>query len=313
MPTSLVSAGGSRGTQETGSDVNTGLVNNILTIANRQIQGEVAKQKSKDFIQGKARVAQGESLRDVQQSSGIMNKIFGEGATVQGARAQTVLQASDAHTLNMQQNMHKFKDQPTEVFIAAQEEYVTENLLTGDPDADALITLAASESISKATGIHAQQHAMYIQEKNRIEFENTGMTSSELLSSTLKDETISTANKIKQAHSTAERLTQLPNQSDEAYRKSIANIVLTELKNDHSELYKAATTGELVIDGQVVQTNTPIQFDAATTSSLKEEFSKHQARVDTDLRMQQGQLRSEVQNTFLNPTATNTEAEEALR
>lgn len=274
MPLGLVGPGGSRGVQETGAEINASLTNKIIASANQLQQGQVQKVRTQQYIQGRAAIKAGQSIQEVREAGPILNRIFGGGATLAGAQAQAIVQAGDAHALSMQENMHKYREQDTPSFVAAQEKYVTDNLLTGDESTDTLITLAAGESIAKAASVHMKQHAVFVQEKNRIEYENTVSGASALLQNSLEDKSMTTQDKVDALYTMQERMQQQPGQSFEAWQRSLSTVMQDEIQRGNVAFYEALVGDSMSIDGFEIDTGKGMLFDADTTMAMEQMYAK---------------------------------------
>ena len=283
-----------------GGDVVDTLTSGIIRLSQEQAGQSIQKSRAKEYMQGQARVARGDSLEDIRAEQGTLDRIFGQ-ATIQGAQAQTVVQAADKLSLHLQRNMDQFKSMTTEEFAATQSEYVTDSFFGDDPEVNDYITLAAAEVISKASGIHAKHHALYKQENARIQFENTLAGASELLNFTMKDPAASTQDKLKAIASTAERSEKLPGQTDEAYTQSLAHIIVNELKNDRAELYQAVVEGSLEVDGELIEIAAGIEFDVATNQIINSAYSAWQERNDHARHVERGMALSQLRNAAEDP------------
>jgi len=267
MPDQLVSAGGSRGATIVGEEYNSNLTNRMLNIANDLAAEGIQAARSKQYIEGKARVAQGETQRSIRAEQGVLDKIFGN-ATLQGAAAQEVIKAGDANVLNIQENMQELRKLSTEDFVAKQTRFVTENLLTGNPETDQLITLTASDSISQAARIHAKEHAVYKQVRGRLAFESSVTSAAKVLASSSNADEITVNTKI-----LSDRLKQQPGQHFEGYLSSITDLIKSELDQGRDSVYNLTKD---------------MQFDAATQASIQEHYLKYQDKFNLDKKLKEG-------------------------
>lgn len=283
----LVSTGGSRGVPVLGGEMQASLTNSILRLADTEINKNIAETRAKQYMHGKARVAQGESLETIRASQTVYDQIFGAG-TLQGAEAQTIIQATDEHILHMQTNMYKYKEIPTEQFISQQTDYVTANLLTGNRNIDDLIVLASAEAVSDSSRIHAKEHQMFVQQKNKLAFETTLTGASTRLHNILINPKMSFDDKMVALQNLEQRIQKMPGQHQDAYITSLAETIVTELANDRPELYMGLMHGAIVVDNQVVATGERLNFGKDTNAGIKEAFVQHRERVDSDAKIDEG-------------------------
>jgi len=301
MQTPLVGTGGSNGVRVLGDETNSNFTNNILKLADADVRRATASVKAKQYIEGKARVAQGESYQGIKQNQGVFDKIFGS-ATLLGAKAQNLIQLNDKHVLDMQESRYDNRDIPTETFVQSQNDYVTDNLLTGDPDIDNLVVISAAESISTAAKVQAQDHALWIQENAKFTYESTLSMASQRSSARISDPTVSNEVKMEELLNLQQRSMKLPGQHEAAYIASMRDVILDELKHDRPLLYNAFTQGSVDINGNVVATGNPMAFSVEDNTAMQVEFAKHRERIDVKAAIEHAQGRATMEIASKDPS-----------
>ena len=291
--------------QIVGEEKNDSLMAGIIKFAEDTSAKALHAARANQFMQGKARVAAGEGLAQVKEGQkSAIDKLFGN-ATIQGASAQTVIQAADKFSLYLNSNMEQFKSQTPEEFASTQSKYITDNLLTTDKDTNDYITLAASDVITRASSVHAKHHEIFKQQNNKLQFETSLSGSSEVFDQSLTDGAQSSADRLLNLDAMWKRAQPMPGQTAEAHRESLAQIAINDLKNGRPTLYNALIKGSVSIDGQVIPIPHSIQFDSNTKQLMQEQYKKYEERTDVSKTMDQGMSLAELVGASTDETVGN--------
>lgn len=145
---------------------NDGTFDALLKLGEAALAPAIEKQQSKMYLEGAQRVAQGESLKEIIDEQPWYTKIFGQSASVQGARTLAQVVAVDKYNASLLGDMDNLrKISPNEVGGIVNEKM--QEFLTGDPLADAAIQQKMVEVSSTFYSTHAKQHYKYVQEEMR--------------------------------------------------------------------------------------------------------------------------------------------------
>lgn len=291
--------------QIVGEEQNDALTNGIMKFAEDTSARAVSAARATQYIAGKAMVAAGEGLNQIKEGQKTaIDRLFGN-ATIQGASAQTVIQAADKFSLYLNTNMEKFKEQTPDEFVANQSKYITDNLLTTDKDTNNYITLAASDVISRASSVHAKHHEIFKQQNNKLQFETSLAGASEVFAQSLTDGAQSTHDRIAALSTVISRSDPLPGQTDEAHRESLAVVAINELKQGRPSIYNALIKGSLTVDGQVIPIPHTVMFDSNTTALMNDAYKKYQERTDVEATMSKSMDLAELVNASTDESVGN--------
>ena len=272
--------------QEIGADVNDALLGNIVKLSEDQSYKALQAARSKQYIEGQARVARNESRVDIKKEQGVLDRIFGN-ATMQGADAQTAVQFADKTSLYLNSNMESFKSMSPEEFASTQADYVANEIaVSGNSDIDEYLTLASSEVIARASSVHAKHHELFLQEKNKLAFESTLSGSSEVFDQALNDPAQSFEDKRKALASLLQRSEPLPGQTPEAHKNSLVSIIVNDLNNNRPSMYNGAVKGSVDIDGNPIDIPHGIVFSLEQHQVIQDAYKKYQDRTDVDKKIQ---------------------------
>lgn len=128
-----------------------------------QVLGKVVEQREQElFLQGAQRVAQGEALADIVEEQPWITKIFGESASVQGARTIAQITQIDKFNADLLGNMDELAAIGPEEIGGIVNQKMREHL-TGDPTADAVIMQKMAETSGTFYTQHTKAHVKYVQ------------------------------------------------------------------------------------------------------------------------------------------------------
>ena len=134
----------------------------VMKLGESILAPAMAKKQSEVFLEGARRVAQGEALGDIVEEQPWYTKIFGESASVQGARTVAQTTQVDRFNSELMDNMEELQQVgPEEIGKIVNQKM--KDLLTGDPIADAVIQQKMVESTGRFYTAHAKNHYKYVQ------------------------------------------------------------------------------------------------------------------------------------------------------
>ncbi|CAM0105787.1 internal virion protein [Vibrio phage 526E57-1] len=139
----------------------------LLQFADAASVNEMNQEASRRYLQGQQAIAQGKSLQEVKDNQSSFTKLFGEGASVAGARALATENAlDDAYRTSLDaipQNAHLT---PKEYAAVQQDELAGYIDGIADEKTRQAITIGFSKKSSELSSMHLKAHAQYIDNQN---------------------------------------------------------------------------------------------------------------------------------------------------
>lgn len=123
-----------------------------------------AREQSANKLAGAAQVAQGASLEEVKRNAPMLDRVFGGGATIQGANDQYIEQTVNKYTTDAADNMGELRKQDPTMFANSQVDLFSQQM-TGDASVDNRLTLHAKKAIQPVVAMQNKQHLAYVQEQ----------------------------------------------------------------------------------------------------------------------------------------------------
>lgn len=149
-----------------------GTFNLLMKMGETVLAPMIQKRQSDLFLQGAQRVAQGEALKDIVDEQPWYTQIFGESASIQGARTVAQVAQVDKFNAELMGNMDELAAlSPEEVGATVNRKM--QEFLTGDPLADAVIQQKMVEASGTFYTTHAKANYKYVQ--NTMKSQVTGM------------------------------------------------------------------------------------------------------------------------------------------
>ena len=142
-----------------------GLLNTLTKVSSQYVQKQTNKEIAKKQMEGQQAIAQGKSLNDIKDGDSWVNYIFGDSATLEGARSAQ----AEASFLNGYSDligqMDELKSMPPEEF----NNYITQHYskyLTGDAQVDSAVMSNTSKIRQGLMKTHTGEHTAWVQEEN---------------------------------------------------------------------------------------------------------------------------------------------------
>ena len=135
----------------------------INKLAGNVLQPYVEAEQKKAYFEGAARVAQGQSLQQIESDQPWFTKVFGPSATVRGAQAMaatTALTQAETQTL---EDMQEMKQQSPDAFRSYLVSQAAGIKSTGDPLVDATVQAKLAEQWGPLMKTHMREHIAWQQ------------------------------------------------------------------------------------------------------------------------------------------------------
>lgn len=135
----------------------------INKLAGNVLKPYVEAEEKKAYFEGAARVAQGQSLQQIENDQPWFTKIFGPSATVRGAQAMsatTALTQAETQTLEDMQDLKQQSPDAFRSYLVAQAAGIKS---TGDPLVDATVQTKLAEQWGPLMKTHMREHIAWQQ------------------------------------------------------------------------------------------------------------------------------------------------------
>lgn len=143
----------------------------------KTLEPVIQRKQQEQFLDGAARVMQGEAVKEIVDDQPFFSRLFGPGATQQGAQAMGAMaRVADASTWAVE-SMPELRKQTPQEFrktLTAQ----TETFMTGDPDTDFVIRKQLLEKWQPLMNMHVKEHYGYVQEQAKSAWYGLNMSNS---------------------------------------------------------------------------------------------------------------------------------------
>lgn len=210
---------------------------------------KIAKDK---FYEGMQRAAQGEALNDIKENRPWYAKIFGDGATVMGARAyETERIAADymAEATQAMPDLRKMNADEARQFLTS----MADKYRTGDKEADAIIGMNVIKSMPGLLKEHAKARYKYTQEQMSLAQGQALMSGAQqyqnLFSSAHTDGRELTEDDKDGAMMNMVRGWVKPSgQDDEAYNTTMANFIMSQAEAGNFHVIRAVEQSKVLDD-----------------------------------------------------------------
>ncbi|CAJ0783508.1 Internal virion protein C [Ralstonia mannitolilytica] len=135
----------------------------INKLAGNVLKPYVEAEEKKAYFEGAARVAQGQSLQQIENDQPWFTKIFGPSATVRGAQAMaatTALTQAESQTLEDMQDLKQKSPDEFRSYLVSQAASIK---ATGDPLVDATVQAKLAEQWGPLMKTHMREHIAWQQ------------------------------------------------------------------------------------------------------------------------------------------------------
>lgn len=138
----------------------------LLNLGQEHLGKEIKRLEEQAFLDGWAKAASGVALDELQAEQPAFSRIFGDSATVEGARAYQTQATVDRWVLATQQKMDELRKLPPSA-VPKQLYGEIEGLLTGDPATDAMLRGQLFKAAVPLLKQHTKEHVGWQQEEAR--------------------------------------------------------------------------------------------------------------------------------------------------
>lgn len=207
----------------------------------------VDRMEKEQYYQGMAKVAQGQSLKEVEEQEPWYMKIVGPSATVRGAQtmtATTAIQTAETDFLQAMPDLRKQSPDEVRKYLVGK---ATDMKSTGDPLVDATIQAKIAEGWGPMLKTHMREHLAWQQEDMKSKYTtsniavgNTMRTARENSSTGIGEDDLRMA-----SESAVEAARPLPGQSDDSWQTSIADTMDATLHAGNFDHYNAIRNSDL--------------------------------------------------------------------
>lgn len=202
------------------NNINSALMQKISTNLASINATEVAREQATNKMLGRAAVNSGRSLADIKENQPALEKIFGGGATIQGANEQYVQRSLTDYATGAANNMQELRKIDSGKFAAMQADTIA-NQMTGDPKVDSMLMASSQKAVDLVTNLQYKENYAYIQEENLKAF-NANISSSVDLSNIIKRKGDATS--LAESQNMLRGAIQQPfDMDDDAYKQALLN------------------------------------------------------------------------------------------
>lgn len=145
------------------------------------LQPLVEAEQKRQYFEGMAQVAQGQTLLEVQKDQPWYTKIFGPSASVQGAQAMTLMAAMNTAEHEFYSALPSLAEKGPDEMRAWVVDQASRLSQTGDPTMDAMIQAKLAEQMGPMMGQHLKHHLKFVQEQSAVTFGNNVVTAGKAL------------------------------------------------------------------------------------------------------------------------------------
>lgn len=219
-------------------DVDRSTMDAVLKIGSAVLEPALRRREAEMFLEGAQRVAQGEALKDIVDSQPWYSRIFGEGATVQGARTIAQISQVDKYTADLYGDMDRLQTMGREE-VGKEVNSKMLQFLTGDAVADAAIQQKMVEASGPFFNAHAKANYKWVQ--GTMQSQVSGMMRSagehlqaankQRLAGTMTDEDFQ-----RHKQSVANAMLPLEGQSAESYWSAIESSTIDAMANGNHHI-----------------------------------------------------------------------------
>lgn len=136
----------------------------LQLIGTKVLSPELKKYEDAKFNEGMMQAASGTALLDIINNRPAMSKIFGEGASIAGARAYTISAKMSMLHASLEDNMHELRKQGPEAMTAYMTKMMQDSE-TGDVATDLQVRMDYIKRAPSIMATHAREHYAYTQEE----------------------------------------------------------------------------------------------------------------------------------------------------
>ena len=136
----------------------------LLKLGQEQLGKQIEKMEEEAFLDGWAKAAGGVALDELQAEQPAFSRLFGDSATVEGARAYTAQSVVDNWVVATEQRMGDLRKLPPSAVPGQLYEEI-DGLLTGDAATDALIRGQLFKAAAPLIKRHVKEHVGWQQEE----------------------------------------------------------------------------------------------------------------------------------------------------
>jgi len=212
------------------------------------LQPLIDAEQKKQYFDGMSRVAQGQSLMDIEKEQPWYSKIFGPSATVQGAQAMaanTTIAQSQTDFMNDMPELRKQSPDQVRQYLVNKAANIG---MTGDPLVDATVQAKLADSWSPMLKTHMKEHYAWQQQDMSDKQVNLGVSLGENMKAMRKANQVtglSDEDKNREYENFVQSMQPAPGQTDEAWRHSMTQVLQSSLKAGNFDAYNAVKQSAL--------------------------------------------------------------------
>ena len=234
------------------------------------VVGTVVQRKQKEqFMEAYANAGAGMAIQELRKEQPAWETIFGPSATIQGAQARAIENATAELGNKGLAMVEEYKHRTPDEFQAALAD-VTSNQLTGDELTDKIITQKSVELLPSITAAHYKAHAKYVQDENVHAFSNTVATNLKTFN-TLNSTTDETRSESSIEIAKKVLMDSIVNDggiNPDTKRKEIVKLITMDLANGNS------TFRDMIIPSLAMDATEATSVDNATDALNKAQHKK---------------------------------------
>jgi len=210
-------------------------------LADGALRPYVERMEKEQYFEGMSKVAQGQSLQQIEKDDPWYMNIFGPSATVRGAQAMTAttaLQQAETGFLSNMEDLRKQSPDQVRKFLVQQATSIGN---TGDPLVDATVQAKLAEGWGPMLKTHMREHLKWQQEDMQDKQTNLNLSIGEGLKAARQANSAGwdSIEKIAAYDNAWQSAAQAPGQSDDSWNKGMAQSLVANLQNGNFDYYEA--------------------------------------------------------------------------
>ena len=207
----------------------------LLQFANVATKKQMKEEASRQYLEGQQQIAQGSSLQEVKDNQDSFLSLFGETASVRGARALDTEVAIDQMFRDEMSAMPENASLNPEAYAKVQQDRLTQ--IVGGIDDEkqaAAVTIAYAKKAAELSGSHLKAHTKYVDATTRKAYQKAVLSKAENVQLSVDTEHGEAA----QAE-LIQALSQPKGMSTDAYNASLTESITSSLAGGNGSIYNA--------------------------------------------------------------------------
>lgn len=141
----------------------------------------IEQEQKRQYFEGMSEVAQGKSIIDIRKEQPAFQRIFGIGATYQGAQAMQVMASMNQSQTDFMAAMPELRTKTPDQMRAYLVDSASKIANTGDAATDAMVQAKLAEQMGPMLNTHMRQHLAYVQEQSMLAYTNQTVSAGDSL------------------------------------------------------------------------------------------------------------------------------------